>query len=221
MNQQRRGGGEPAYGSVHRRLDHPRGGGGYGGPLKHSLFGNQVFNVSGSRDHHHGNHLLYGRNDSNYNTFGEIFSKVQSSEIIRKVHCLMIFFEKELFTFYIELQLQRRHNMASGCNSLQFSQKFEKLKAPNLSSDLDGVIYICEAWPCKYQPPRPASRLKSRLQHQVNILRTLRVKRCKCINTHLIPATFYISNNCRWGPAKKKREVRMDHRSMFGTHFSS
>lgn len=43
--------------------------------------------------------------------------------------------------------------MASGCNSLQFSQKFEKLKAPNLSSDLDGVIYICEAWRVKSTPP--------------------------------------------------------------------
>ena len=101
MNQQRRGGGEPAYGSVHRRLDHPRGGGGYGGPLKHSLFGNQVFNVSGSRDHHRGSHLLYGRNDSNYNTFGEIFSQVQSSEIIRKVHCLMIFLRKNCSHFIL------------------------------------------------------------------------------------------------------------------------
>ena len=43
--------------------------------------------------------------------------------------------------------------MASGCNSLQFSQKFEKLKAPNLSSDLDGVIYICEASRVNINPP--------------------------------------------------------------------
>ena len=33
----------------------PRGEGGYGGPLKHSMFGNQVLNVSGSRDDHPGN----------------------------------------------------------------------------------------------------------------------------------------------------------------------
>ena len=51
------GGKLAAYGSVHRRLDHPEGRGGYGGPLKHSMFGNQVFNVSGSRDHHHGNRV--------------------------------------------------------------------------------------------------------------------------------------------------------------------
>lgn len=42
----------PAYGSWHRRLDQQEGR--IRGPLKHSMFGNQVFNVSGSCNGHQG-----------------------------------------------------------------------------------------------------------------------------------------------------------------------
>ena len=42
----------PAYGSWHRRLDQQEGR--IRGPLKHSVFGNQVFNVSGSCNGHQG-----------------------------------------------------------------------------------------------------------------------------------------------------------------------
>ena len=100
--------------------------------------------------------------------------------------------------------------MSSGCNLIQFYQKFEKLEADNLSSDLDGVIYICEAWSVNINP-WPASRYSSPIKVQVAAPRgkytaNIEVKRCTCINTHLIPTELYISKSkcfltqCRWGP---------------------
>ena len=86
--------------------------------------------------------------------------------------------------------------MSSGCNLIQFYQKFEKLEADNLSSDLDGVIYICEAWSVNINP-WPASRYSSPIKVQVAALgkytANIQVKRCTCINTHLIPTQLYIS----------------------------
>ena len=75
------------------------------------MFGNQVFNVSGSRDHHHGNRVqticFMAENTAiTYNTFGEIFAKVQSRVSVnyQKSPLSDEFLEKELFTCYIELE---------------------------------------------------------------------------------------------------------------------
>ena len=137
MNQQRRGGGGTGVWIRAQTSRPPRGeGGGYGGPLKHSMFGNQVFNVSGSRDHHDGNRVqticFMAQNTAIMIHFGK-FSYVQGclSIKIREVYCLMIFLRKRIFHMLNWVEGCKRgvicHRAAIRYN---FNRSFQNLKPP-------------------------------------------------------------------------------------------
>ena len=100
-------------------------------------------------------------------------------------------------------RLHKKYNMSSRCNFRQFPQKFEQPKAHNLNAGLS----VGEITFAKINITLMCVRLEFKVQVAAlgKYTANIEVKRCTCINTHLIPTELYISKSkcfltqCRWG----------------------
>ena len=149
----------PAYGSWHRRLDQQEGR--IRGPLKHSVFGNQVFNVSGSCNGHQGYRvqtICPIAQDTviifiQLRFFSESIKDIDACHATTTQESQLLQFDFEFFlqdwctvqcttagykivSMKPGWRLHKKYNMSSRCNFRQFPQKFQQPKAHNLNAGL-------------------------------------------------------------------------------------